>query len=136
MPKFISNFKNKLIENEGFYNTQLTVKPVIEHANGAGFIAKPLLQYSEDGTLVSLASDKNTIFALEAQIPKDPSTPEYAQYLFNRLLNNSKLSRELYGILLQSANTIVKQSTEDKSFITLVPLTDLIYGNSYFSIKV
>jgi hypothetical protein len=137
MPKFISNFKNKLIEHEGFYNTQLTVKPVIEHANGAGFAAmKSLLQHSDDGTLVSLASDENIIFDIEEQIPKDPSTPEYAQYLFNQLLNNIKLSRELYGILSQSANTIVKQSTEDKSFITLVRLTDLIYGNSYFSIKV
>jgi len=115
MPKFINDFKNKLIEhanssglntnNTGMMGTRITVNPVTEHAEGES-------------------------------IDSDPVLPRrLAQYKFNDMIRNSTLSTEEQERLLRTAGTVLVKS-DDESFITLEQPSVEISGNSYFSIKV
>ena len=127
MPKFINDFKNKLIEhanssglntnNTGMMGTRITVNPVTEHAEGeSSDTRKPNTWNQEQGWYyvppILNSSDK-----------------------FSEMIRNSTLSTKEQERLLGTAGTVLMQS-DDGSFITLEPPSVEISGNSYFSIKV
>jgi len=127
MPKFISNFKNKLIEHEELpvtYNgnmvdirTPITVKPVITE-----------------------------FFGLIVPNLTDPNSPAgQAQQIFGSVILRSTLAQNEKKRFLDAAGTIRVQSGIDSSFIVLEPSSDakiistlgyVFNPNSDFSVKV
>ena len=146
MPKFINDFKNKLIEhanssglnsnNTGIMGTPIIVNPVTEHADRKSFTDINAIQLTKDPSALLSFGDK------------DYTVPDFRTTLNN--LDDANLQgiqATLTGILDET--TIIEADVKTRlldfiqtvrvsgiySYIILTPLTDTVYGNSYFSIK-
>jgi hypothetical protein len=156
MPKFINDFKNKLIEhantsglnsnNIGMMGTPITVNPVIEHNEGDPPVPpEPSEPPVPSDPPVPLEPQKrvSTLYDDESNYPSnnnfnmaDPKSPEgRAQNEFSDIIRNSTLSDDEQLKLSRTASTI-RVKSDDGSFITLEPPSVEITGNSYFSIRV
>jgi hypothetical protein len=137
MPKFISNFNNKLIEhanssglnsnNIGMMGTPITVNPVTEQ--GLTEYLAQTAQTSQQQQQIAAAAAAGIAAAAEAAANARMS-------LRDLLTNDTTLSSDLKNNLEQTVDTILARSKTDESFITLTAPSVPIYGNSFFPIKV